>query len=55
MRPFEIWVTDSKILGADPLYCGDVPKVGTLLNGRTVRLVGPHPYNSKQFLVFLTP
>lgn len=53
MKDFEIWVTDSKMVGADPLYCGDVPKVGTLLTGRKVLLIAPQPFNSRQFLVFL--
>ena len=50
---FEVWVTFQFEPGADCLYCGDVPKVGSLLNGSEVRLVVPQPKNSNQFLAVL--
>jgi hypothetical protein len=53
MTHFEIWVSRESEVGAACLYCGDVPKVGTLLNGSEVRLVVPQPNNPKQFLAIL--
>jgi hypothetical protein len=50
---FEVWVTFQFEPGADCLYCGDVPKVGSLLNGSEVRLVVSQPKNSNQFLAVL--
>jgi hypothetical protein len=53
MNRYEIWVSRIGELGASSFYCGDVPKIGTTLNGRKVRLVVPQPNNTKQFLAIL--
>jgi hypothetical protein len=54
MKKYEIWVSVAgREIGARCLYCGDVPKVGMLLNGSAVRLVVSQPHNPNQFLAIL--
>lgn len=52
MKRYEIWVYIIGGEGARCFCCGDVPKIGSLLNGHEVKLVGPGS-NPKQFLAIL--
>ena len=53
MKRNEIWTSIIGREGARCSHCGDVPKVGSRLNGYEVRLVVPQPYNQRQFLAVL--
>jgi hypothetical protein len=50
---YEIWVATKGHIGADCVFCGSVPAVGSRLNGKEVLLVVPQPANLKQFLAVI--